>query len=59
MRVAVFSDIHGNYHAFKECIKIALNRKVDGFIFLGDYLGEFPYPQRTMKLIYDLSRRNY
>lgn len=58
MDIAVFSDIHGNYVAFKECLDYVLERNVDTFIFLGDYLGEFPYPQRTMKLIYSL-KENY
>lgn len=57
LQVAVFSDIHGNYHAFQECLEIALNRNVDGFIFLGDYLGEFAYPRRTLELIYDLKNK--
>ena len=57
MEIAVFSDIHGNYEAFRECLKYALERNIDTFIFLGDYLGEFPYPQKTMEMIYSLSEK--
>lgn len=52
MEIAVFSDIHGNYVALQSCLKYVLDRKIDTFIFLGDYLGEFPYPQRAMEILY-------
>ena len=54
MQIAVFSDIHGNYIAFQKCLDYALSRNIDTFIFLGDYLGEFPYPQKTMKMLYSM-----
>ena len=57
MKVAVLSDIHGNYVALQECIDYALNREIDTFIFLGDYVGELAYPQKTMKLIYSLKQK--
>lgn len=57
MKIAVFSDIHGNYTAFKQCVEYALAHAIDTFIFLGDYLGEFPYPQKTMEMIYDLKEK--
>ena len=54
MKTAVLSDIHGNYHAFKSCIDYALEAGCDSFFLLGDYLGEFAYPERTMELLYNL-----
>ena len=54
MKIAVLSDIHGNYIALKECIKNALNRKVDTFVFLGDYVGELAFPQKTMNILYSV-----
>ena len=57
MEIAVFSDIHGNYAAFKECLEYALKRHTNTFIFLGDYLGEFAYPQRTMEMVYSLKEK--
>ena len=54
MKIAVLSDIHGNYIALNECIKNALNRKVDVFVFLGDYVGELAFPQKTMNILYSL-----
>lgn len=48
MRIAVLSDIHGNHIALNECLKHAKGQNVDRYVFLGDYLGEFPYQQKTM-----------
>lgn len=57
MRIAVFSDIHGNYVAFQKCVDYALEQGIQTFIFLGDYLAEFPYPQKTMELLYDMKEK--
>lgn len=54
MDIAVFSDIHGNYIALERCIEFALSRNISTFFFLGDYIGELAYPERTMKMLYDL-----
>ena len=54
MKIAVMSDIHGNYIALQRCLAHALEQNVDAYIFLGDYLGEFPYPQRTLEILYEL-----
>lgn len=54
MKIAVLSDIHGNYIALEKCLQHAKEQAVDAYIFLGDYLGEFPYPQKTMKILYEL-----
>ncbi|WP_099468825.1 metallophosphoesterase family protein [Konateibacter massiliensis] len=55
MVIAVLSDIHGNYIALEKCIGYALERGADTFLFLGDYVGELAYPQRTMEMIYSLN----
>ena len=51
MKIAILSDIHGNYIALQKCLDHALSQKVDSYIFLGDYLGEFPYPQKTLEIL--------
>lgn len=51
-KVIVIADIHSNYSAFEAAFNKIEEIKPDGIIFLGDYLTDFPYPQRTMKLIY-------
>lgn len=57
MKVAVLSDIHGNYAAFQICVEYALAQRIHTFFFLGDYVAEFPYPQRTMKMLYDMQKK--
>lgn len=57
MKIAVLSDIHGNYIALDKCINYALSRNIETFIFLGDYVGELAYPEKTMQRIYDLSTK--
>lgn len=57
MEIAVLSDIHGNYIALEKCIQYALTRDIHTFIFLGDYLGELAYPQKTMNMIYSLGEK--
>ena len=52
MKIAVLADIHGNDLALENCLKDAKERGVEKYWFLGDYLGEFPYPQKTMDIIY-------
>lgn len=54
MRVAVLSDIHGNHIALKKCIEEIESRKIDKLVFLGDYVGELAYPQKTMAFIREL-----
>jgi putative phosphoesterase len=54
VNIAILSDIHGNHVALKRCIDYAVSRNVNAFIFLGDYVGELAYPEKTMKMIYDI-----
>lgn len=57
MEIAVLSDIHGNYIALEKCVTYALERGIEEVIFLGDYLGELAYPQRTMEILYALKEK--
>lgn len=52
LNIAVLSDIHGNYAALQKCLEHAVKTGINTFIFLGDYLGELAYPQRTMDILY-------
>lgn len=51
-KIVVIADIHSNYMAFEVSYNEIEKIKPDGIIFLGDYVTDFPYPQRTMKLLY-------
>lgn len=57
MKLAVIGDIHSNHTALETCVAHALERNVDEFLFLGDYISDCPYPQRTMKIIYEMERK--
>lgn len=52
--VAVFSDIHSNYYAFRACYEDAVKCGTDSFIFLGDYVSDLADPQKTMDLVYEI-----
>lgn len=54
--IAVLSDIHGNYVALESCLSHAFSHKISTFLFLGDYVGELAWPERTMQLLYEVNR---
>ena len=54
--IAVLSDIHGNYVALESCLAHAVSQNIKTFLFLGDYVSELAYPERTMKLLYEMDR---
>ena len=54
MKVAVLSDIHSNYYAFKACYEDAIKCGAGMFIFLGDDVSDLSEPQRTMDLVYEI-----
>ena len=58
MKLAALSDIHSNYYAFKACLKWIGENAIDGIIFLGDYVSDCAYPQKTMELLYQV-RQDY
>ncbi|MDE6663246.1 MAG: metallophosphoesterase [Lachnospiraceae bacterium] len=57
MKIAILADIHSNHIALETCIKHALEKNVDEFLFLGDYISDCPYPQKTMKIIYEMKNK--
>ena len=57
MKVAVLSDIHSNYYAFKACYEDAVKCGAEMFIFLGDYVSDLSEPQRTMDLVYEIGSK--
>ena len=56
-KIAVIGDIHSNHIGLERCINHALERNADEFLFLGDYISDCPYPQKTMQIIYDMNRQ--
>nr|WP_290462342.1 metallophosphoesterase [Acutalibacter muris] len=55
--VAVLADVHGNYLALKACLDYARARKIEKYVFLGDYITDHTYPQRVMELLYEAAGR--
>jgi predicted phosphodiesterase len=49
MRLAVFSDTHGNYDALEQVLKDIDRSDVDAVISLGDNIGYGPEPERVIK----------
>jgi len=51
MRLAIFSDAHGNYDAFQQVMKDIDTSRVDDIISLGDNIGYGPEPDRMIEKI--------
>jgi predicted phosphodiesterase len=51
MKIAIVSDIHGNYDAFREVLADIDNSGVDRIISLGDNIGYGPEPDRVVQKI--------
>ena len=51
MRIAAFSDVHGNLHALKAVLADVDEQKVDRVFCLGDLVGYGAYPNEVIELI--------
>ena len=45
MKLAVISDLHGNYYALSEVMEFLRRQQIDGIIGLGDFVTDGPFPQ--------------
>lgn len=48
MRLAIFSDIHGNYDAFEKVLEDVSTQKADQMVCLGDCIGYGPEPEQVI-----------
>ena len=58
MRYAVLGDVHGNYYALEAVIKNIIDKydsEITGFIFTGDYVGDFADGSKVVDLIQRIS----
>ena len=55
MKLAIMADIHSNHIALERCVEEAKRRGAEEFIFLGDYIGDLPCPEKTISFLKDLS----
>jgi predicted phosphodiesterase len=51
MRIAVMSDIHGNFEALKEVLRDIDHSEIDRIVNLGDSIGYGPEPEEVLSLI--------
>lgn len=54
MKIAVLSDIHGNIHALRAVLDDAQNAGATGFILLGDYYLDMPFPNEVAQTLKQL-----
>ena len=54
MKLAVFSDIHGNISFFEAFLKDAEKEKVDRFVFLGDAVSYYPFGCEVIQKLREL-----
>lgn len=57
MRIAAFGDIHSNHIALEACLAKLEQIEVDGIVFLGDYVSDCAYPQKTLELMREAAKR--
>ena len=53
MKVAIISDIHGNYEALKAVYEDIKSSNIDGIFCLGDLIGYGPESERVVEFIID------
>ncbi len=58
MRLAVFSDIHGNLEALETVLDHAAQQRVHRYMCLGDIVGYGPDPEACIRRLRSLSRLN-
>ena len=56
-KMAVFSDIHSNYHALHACVSDAICAGAESFIFLGDYVSGLAGTIETLDLVYEIRNK--
>ena len=54
VKIAVLSDIHSNYEAFKTCVDYMEEQGVSEYILLGDYVSDTAQARETMDFLYEL-----
>ena len=51
MKLAIFSDIHGNISFFRSCLTKMAEYQIDKYFFLGDAVGYMPYATEVLELL--------
>ena len=53
MKIAIFSDVHGNLPALEKFLSM-VNGKVDGYLCLGDVVNYGPWSNECLELVLNL-----
>lgn len=51
MRLALISDVHGNHVALSAVLDHVRATRVDGIVFMGDYVTDFPGSHRSLEMV--------
>lgn len=54
MRYAVIADVHGNYPALQAVLRDAKKAGAEQFLFLGDYMTDFPFAREIVAVLRSL-----
>ena len=60
MRLVVLGDVHGNYYALESVVNDAIENygeEIDGFVFAGDYVGDFPDGSKVVELMQKIASK--
>ena len=56
MKIAAIGDIHGNHFALEACLEQIEKMNIRTIAFLGDYITDCPYPEKTIALLKQVQR---
>ncbi len=59
MGYAIITDIHGNAYTLQNILKDAKAWGAQGYLFLGDYYGDFPWPNQVITTIRSLPNAHF
>jgi putative phosphoesterase len=51
LKIAILSDLHGNIEAFEQVLFKAHNEGISKFLFLGDFVGYYYWPEKVLDLL--------
>ncbi len=54
LKVAILSDLHGNIEAFEQVLLKAHKEGISKFLFLGDFVGYYYWPEKILDLLSNL-----
>jgi putative phosphoesterase len=55
LKIAILSDLHGNIEAFEQVLIKAQNEGIAKFLFLGDFIGYYYWPEKVIDLLLTLN----